>query len=280
VRPGDVIDIEITRRKFHAFDKETEQSIRKRIPEENIVNVDIVNNTLRIAGESLALPKAIASTKNYQNVELVMPVSALTIGKGTGKAKIQWFEKIEGKTLYFLDVNGTTLFSLEDGNPRFSVGSVVNFDVDMCKISVPACHINPMNTVNSIDGEFIKEKIDKKNYDFYMTMAGHKLHPTNRICEKLFGCKGTKIFRTPLNYSFDASAVSAMPYDKNKDTENAINGKVAKIVDYGYIRYAICDCNGSKITAAYDGKIGDLVSLKIDVDKITVKDKTIDIIIV
>ena len=280
VRPGDIINIEITRRKFHAFDKETEKSIRKRIPEENIVNVDIINNTLRIAGESIALPNAIKVSGNHQNVELVMPISALTIGKGTGRAKVQWIERIGEKTLYFLNVNGLTLFSLENNAPRFAVGSVVNFDVDMCKISVPACRITPMNTLNSIDGEFIKEKIDKQNYEFYMTLVGHKLHPTNRICEKLFSCKGTKIFKTPLNYTFDATAVTARPAESGKEIRNAINGRVTKIVDYGYIRYAICDCNGASIVAAYNGNVGDNVSLEIDVDKLTIKDKTIDIIIV
>ena len=278
VHPGDVVDIEITRRKFHAFDQETEKSIRKRIPEENITNVDIVDNTIRIAGETFVPPLAIAVPANCQNVELVMPVSALTIGQGTGKAKIQWIENIENKTLYFLDVNGTTLFSLEEGEPRYAVGEDVSFGIDMCKISIPACNIQPINTCNSIDGDFIKEKVDRKNYEFYLSFAGHKLRPSNRICEKLFGCKGTKIFRTPLNYSFDASAVVARPYDS--EAENALRATVTKIEDYGYIKYAICQCNGEQIVAAYDGQVGDEVSLRIDVDQITIKDRTIDIIIV
>jgi hypothetical protein len=209
-----------------------------------------------------------------------MPVSALTLGEGSGRAKIQWIERVEDKTLYFLDVNGTTLFSLENSAPRYQVGTEVSFGVDMCRISVPECGIAPINTLNSVDGDFIKEKVDKKNYEFYLFLAGHKLHPTNRICEKLFSCKGTKIFRTPLNYSFDAAAITAKPYDAANEDANALRARVEKIEDYGYIRYAICDCNGHSIVAAYDGKVGDEVSLAVDVDRITIKDKTIDIIIV
>ena len=280
VRPGDVVDIEITRRKFHAFDKETEKSIRKRIPEENITNVDISDNILKVAGEAFKLPSALCIDKNYSGIEMTMPVSALTLGEGDGRARVQWIERVEDKTLYFLDINGTTLFSLESGAPRYQVGAEVSFNVDMCKISIPECGIAPINTVNSVDGDFIKEKIDKKNYEFYLSFAGHKLLPSNRIGEKLFSCKGTKIFRTPLNYSFDASAIKAKLYDASSEDVNALRAKVEKIEDYGYIRYAVCDCNGHSIVAAYDGHVGDEVSLAIDVDQITIKDKSIDIIIV
>ena len=278
VHPGDVIDIEITRRKFHAFDKETERSIRKRIPEENITNVDISGGKIKIAGETFTPPAAIATDADYNNVEMVMPVSALTIGEGEGKAKIQWIERIEDKTLYFLDVNGTTLFSLGGTEVAHKVGDTVSFGIDMCKISIPEAGIAPVNTLNSIDGDFIKEKVSRKNYEFYMSFAGHKLSPSLRICEKLFSCKGTKIFRTPLNYSFDASAVTATLYDE--DEANALSATVTKIDDYGYVKYAVCDCNGTSVIAAYDGSVGDRVSLAIDVDKITVKDRSIDIIIV
>lgn len=278
VRPGDIIDIEISRCKFHVFDKETEKSIKKRIPEENITSVDITGGAISISGEKFTLPPAISVAENYKNAELTMPVSALTIGAGSGKAKIKSVEQIESKTLYVLSINGTILFSLEDGEPRYEVGADVNFDIDMCRISVRDAGIDPVNTVNSIDGDFIKEKINRKNYEFYIRVLGHKLQPSVRICEKLFGCKGTSIFKTPLNYSFDASAITARPYDS--EAQNALRAVVNKIDDYGYIKYATCDCNGASLIAAYDGKVGDEVSLEINVDEIVIKDRSIDIIIV
>ena len=278
VRTGDVIDIEISRRKFHVFDKETEKSIKKRIPEENITSVDITDGIISISGEKFTPPAAISVAENYKNAELTMPVSALTIGAGSGNAKIQAVEQIEGKTLYVLNVNGTVLFSLEEGAPRYEVGADVKFDVDMCKISVRDAGIEPVNTLNSIDGNFIKEKVSRKNYEFYISVFGHKLQPSVRICEKLFGCKGTSIFKTPLNYSFDASAITARPYDS--EAQNALRAVVTNIDDYGYVKYATCDCNGASLIAAYDGKVGDEVSLEINVDEIVIKDRSIDIIIV
>ena len=280
VHPGDVIDVEVSRRKFHVFDKETEKSIKKRIPEQNIVNVDIVNNTIRLAEQSFAIPSAIVVESSHQNVELVMPISALTIGRGVGKARIHGVEQIEDKTLYTLDVNGSILFSLKDGEPEYGVGDDVSFDIDMCKIAVADCGIDPMNTVNSIDGEFTKAKISRKEYQFYMQMAGHKLVPNVRICEKLFSCKGTRIFKTPLNYSFDACAVTAKPYNEGDEVGNALIGKVVSIKDYGHVKYATCDCNGTQVVAAYDGQVGDTLALEVNVDMVTIKDKTIDIIIV
>ena len=164
--------------------------------------------------------------------------------------------------------------------PKHSAGTMVSFDVDTCKIGIEACSVTPINTVNSIDGDFIKEKISKKEYEFYMEMAGHKLKPTNRICEKLFGCKGTRIFKTPLNYSFDASAITVKPYAEGDEASNALIGRVVSIRDYGHVKYVTCNCNGAEVVAAYDGQLGEEVALEINVDMVTIKDKTIDIIIV
>ena len=47
LKRGDIIDIEISKRKFHVFDKVTEKSIRRRIPEENIVKCNIENTEIK-----------------------------------------------------------------------------------------------------------------------------------------------------------------------------------------------------------------------------------------
>ena len=135
VRRGDIIDIEISRRKFHVFDKETEQSIRKRIPEENVINVNISGGVLSFEGQRFPLPPAVRCADSAC-VEMSMPVQALTLGEGVGKATVQWIETIGKQTLYFLKIGEITVFSLEEGAARFAVGDTVSFDIDFSQMSI------------------------------------------------------------------------------------------------------------------------------------------------
>ena len=280
VRRGDVINIEISRRKFHVFDKETEKSIRRRIPEENIISSTIANGALRFEGQEFILPSAVkCADVQSANADISMPVSALTLGKGNGKAEVQWIESIENKTLYFLKVGKITLFSLEDGEARFAVGDNVSFDIDFTAVSIDSLGIEPLCLTNKLDGIFTKEKdASRKFYNFFMNIGAAKLVPTESICEKLFACKGNKIFHTPLEYIFEAKDATVAPH--REDAENALFGKVLEILDYGHEKYAVIDVYGQKITAAYNGAVGDDVDVTVPPEAITIKDKSIDIIIV
>ena len=54
---------------------------------------------LALAAISLAI--FVIAKKNAASAELVMPISALKLGTGEGKATLQWTESIDSKTLYF-----------------------------------------------------------------------------------------------------------------------------------------------------------------------------------
>ena len=277
VRRGDVIDIEISRKKFHVFDKESEKSIRRRIPEENIINASICEGKLGFEGQSFTLPAAIKCS-DAQKAEISMPVSAITLGTGNGEAVVQWIEKIENKVLYFLKVGELTLFSLEHGEARFAVGDKVAFDIDFTQIAIDSMEIKPLMTTNTLDGIFTKEKDkSRKFYNFYIEIGGTRLVPTESICEKLFACKGNKIFHTPLEYIVDADKLTVVCGGAEG---NLLSGKVTEILDYGHIKYAKIDVNGQTLTAAYDGSVGDSVDVIVPVEALTIKDKSIDIIIV
>ena len=277
VRRGDIVDIEISRKKFHVFDKESEKSIRRRIPEENIINASICGGTLSFAGQRFALPPAI-SCQDAENTEVSMPIASLTLGNGGGEALVQWIEKIENKVLYFLKVGDITLFSLEEGEPRFSAGDKVAFDIDFTKVSVEALGVKPLTLTNTLDGIFTKEKDkSRKFYNFYMEIGSARLVPTESICEKLFACKGNKIFHTPLEYIVDAEQLCVVPHSEEG---NKLHGKVTEILDYGHTKYAKIDVDGQTVTAAYDGAVGDEVDVTVPVEALTIKDKSIDIIIV
>ena len=111
-----------------------------------------------------------------------------------------------------------------------------------------------------------------------MRIGSAKLKPTDGICEKLFACKGNKIFHTPLEYIFDAKDVKVSK--SSSYVYGALNGMVLKTLDYGHTKYAVIDVCGQKLIAEYDGNTGDDVRIDVPVETITIKDKSIDIIIV
>lgn len=277
VRRGDILDIEISRRKFHVFDKETEMSIRKRIPEASYIRANVEDGKLTFEGQAFEMPSAV-KCDNATDVETVIPISALTLGAGAGKANVQWVENVEGKNLYFLKVGDLTMFSLEEGEARFKAGDIVDFDIDFTKVGIEALGIAPINLTNTLDGTFTKEKDkSRKFYNFYMNVGTAKLIPTVPACEKIFACKGSKIFRTPLEYIFDASVVTVTSHEEG--ATDVLTGTVSEIRDYGFVRYATIDTEGQKVVAAYDGAVGDHVDLHVPAESIVIKDKSIDIII-
>ena len=106
-----------------------------------------------------------------------------------------------------------------------------------------------------------------------------KLKPSERICEKLFACKGPKIFNTNLRYEFNLyDAQVALANEEN--SKNHLVGEVLEIIDYGKIKFARIQIGTEEIKGIYNGSVGDKVSVEIDVDKITIIDSAIDIIIV
>ena len=203
----------------------------------------------------------------------------MTLGEGCGNAKVQWIETIGNATLYFLKAEDVTLFALQDGEARYAIGDEVSFDIDFTKLSCDALGIKPLNLTNTLDGSFTKEKNKKaKRYDFFINIGDAKLIPTDTICEKIFACKGNKIFHTPLEYVVDAKDLTV-----TKHAEGALNtltGRVTETLDYGREKFAIIDVYGQKLIAAYDGGADECVDVCVPVEALTIKDKTIDIIIV
>ncbi len=275
VRRGDIIDIAISLKKFHVFDKETEMSLRRRIPRENIIAGAVENGAITFAGQRFGMPPAI-SCADAADCEIVMPVSALKLGAGAGKATVQWTEAIDGKTLYFLKAGDLTLFSIEEGAARYEIGDAVDFDIDMRKVQIDACGITPIDLTNRMAGMLTKEK-DKsgKFYNFYIETEGQRLVPENALCQKLFSVGGTKIFKTKLEYDFDTEAVRVA----DEGETNVLRGKVEEILDYGEYVYAKVAIGGSCVTVAHGGAVGDELALAIDGHAISVKDSELDIII-
>ncbi len=271
---GDIIDISVNPDKFHVFDKESEINLKSRIPDTNHIVCDTENGHIVIQGERFPLPPAI-KTPNGRNIELTVPVSALKTGKGIGTAEVRRVEVMEKTVLYTLGVGELTVFASEQGEARYKQGDKIAYDIDMRYIGIKEYGITPLCMQNTLHGEFVKQKISGKKYDFYLRISGQMLKASDELSKKLFACCGTKIFRKPLQYIFAASdcRIVAEPY------QNSLSGTVTDISDYGVKKYATVSVHGQNIIAEYDGLIGDKVFVQIDVSSISVKDTDLDITI-
>jgi hypothetical protein len=65
-----------------------------------------------------------------------------------------------------------------------------------------------------------------------------------------------------------------------ENAENVLCGRVLEVLDYGRVKYAVIDAYGQRLIVAYDGSVGETVDVTVPVEAVTIKDKTIDIIIV
>ncbi|MBR6782153.1 MAG: sn-glycerol-3-phosphate ABC transporter ATP-binding protein UgpC [Clostridia bacterium] len=290
---GGLIQAAVNLGKLHLFDRETEVSIKPRIPTENLIPCALTADALTFAGQRLPLPPALRGRKAAEGVAenavpaILIPADALLLGTGSGRATVAEAETYTAqgvtRTLYRLTVGGEVIFATEAGEPRFSVGDVLPFDVDLSRVTVEAYGIHPLPAENRLSGRFTKEKeLDDKGkrvYRFYLEMEDMPIPADPELCEKLFSCKGTAIFRAPLSYRFPPDAVTVTPRDK--DTENTVlPGRVKGILDYGRVTYAEIDVCGKTVIAPYNGKAGEAVGLTLDQDRLTVVDAEVDIIIV
>ena len=271
------VGVDIKLQEETMVDKETEKSIRRRIPEENIIKCNIEEGHIKFEQQDFLLPNAIFH-QNKENVEMTLPIEGLILGEGAGLAKVEYIEKINDSILYFLKVGELTLFSVEKGEQRYQVGESVNFDLDLTQITVEECGILPLPKLNRLSGSFVKVKTIRSNYEFFMKADKSRLLPSERICEKLFACKGQKIFSTDLIYEFSVKDTVVLP----KDTEEKyyISGIVEEVLDYATRKFSKVKVGEDIILVEYNGYVGEEVKLDVDVDKVTIIDKAIDIIIV
>ena len=293
---GDVLDIAVSLRKLHLFDRETENSIIPVVPIENVCACTLGNGFLIFASQRFSLPPALgkaAKEKASPSAALTLPTGALLLGTGSGRAKVEEAELIRGegvtKTLYRLTVGGETVFAAESGEPRFRVGDALPFDLDFSRITVetaggpPSSGITPLPVENRLNGRFTKEKETdgkgRKVYRFYLEVEDLPVAADEELREKLFSCKGTAIFRTPLSYRFPPHAVTVSPRSGNADAR-CLPGRVTETLDYGRTIYVRITVGNQSVIAPYDGRAGEAVNIAIDQSKLTVVDAEADIIIV
>lgn len=250
----------------HLFDRDTEESIMPRIPEYNYLDCRVENGKLSFLGNTLILPPA--ATCGDGNGELLIPVSAVKFG-GKLKGKVIGCEEINGQILVAIDVNGCRLYALSS-EQRESGEVEVGLDFKQLIIKTDSGSVQPMPTVNGLNGTFITEKrpetVDgkrKKVARYYLLINGTKLEAPAEIYRKMFAATtGRKVYNSAYRYEWS-------PYDFTFG-ENGIEAEVLETLDYGEEKFVKCSVGEEILYVAADGEHSGTVKLIPDVGKVSV----------
>ena len=266
IESNSIIDITLDSSFIHLFDSETEESILKRIPHNNYVNVEINQNKLLLYGLEFDLPPALCHL-NDGNYDALIPLEAIKLSKGD-MARIKNLEHIEENTnLLTLDINNHILFAFDNTN----ISGQVKLELDMSLITLlknKEVIVNPVKNQNVFNGEFIvkkvKEKWMKSHNEYFLKFINNEFISTSSITRKM--CQAydnRRVFHEKYEFSFDSSSITV--------SKEGIEGKVINILDYGAKRYAIIKVVNEEIIILNDEiEINDKVYLSFNIDNVSV----------
>ena len=266
IESNSIIDITLDSSFIHLFDSETEESILKRIPHNNYVNVEINQNKLQLYGLEFDLPPALCHLKDG-NYDALIPLEAIKLSKGD-MARIKNLEVIEENTnLLTLDINNHILFAFDNTN----ISGQVKLELDMSLITLlknKEVIVNPVKNQNVFNGEFIvkkvKEKGMKSHNEYFLKFLNNEFVSTSSITRKM--CQAydnRRVFHEKYEFSFDSSSITV--------SKEGIEGKVINILDYGMKRYAIIRIYDEEIIILNNEvTVDDKVHLSFNIDNVSV----------
>ncbi len=132
LKSGDVVEAAFDLSMAHYFDKDTEESIKPRIPKDNVFDCSIKSNVISFLSQKIKLPNAI-KVEDINNVELFVPTDAIDF-KGKYECKVIEIKKIDGKQIISLKLDNRIFYAVSDINVK--VGAKVKVGFDITRISV------------------------------------------------------------------------------------------------------------------------------------------------
>ncbi len=262
--------------RLHFFDKETEVSIRRPIPNETTLPCKVIDRTLLVGSQKFPLPSAL-SCPDADDLRLSIPTASVRLCHGDAVATVARIETFGERALVVLSFDDLTLFATSLTERAPSVGERVRFDIDMRKISLSNGRIVPLDTTDRLICRLIKEKRGRA-VDFYFKLSGgQKISANGPLCERLFATRSTAVFRTELEMVFDADAAEI----KMTPSGEGVIGRVCEILDYTSHKYVRVDISGRKIVllCGIDVSVGDDVEVTIDPCRVSIIDRELGIII-
>lgn len=275
---GDIIDISMKLSHLRTFDKETENNIAPRIPQEILVHGEVKDGQLKMLGTNFILPNAIKAANGTYTVTI--PTNAVRLG-GKIKAVLTQNEMVNRQIINHFKVGNTYLFGLD--LPNCEEGDV-NLDIDLKQLTLSdneTVIVAPITEYNSLLGKMSVEKIcterevdgkvkkiKEKVHKF--TIADCKIECPEELAMRILTGADKSIFKKELEYRFAPDSVSV--------EEEGIPATVMELLDYGTEKFAKCKVGENYVIVKVASDFNqENVLLKIDVKKLIVVEKQRDI---
>jgi len=269
--PGDTAEFALDLRKIYLFDQATEESIIHKIPPYSTLKGVVKKDKIRIGEQIMDICPAVAEKINDGPIEIYIPSDAIKVEAGSIKAKIVNYAVIDNKKLLALEIDGQLIFATVDPGVELKSATDIYFDQTKLSFKQDGREISKLDSTIKLTGTLIR---DRKNKTYYYMVEGRKLPISQAVCQKLFSAKGREILKTPLGFK-----TSSYDIDLTKEDFTA---KIEKVLDYGknnlFAEVGINDQTHILVKIA-KGNIGDSISFGIDLDKTTIIDDTINIIL-
>ena len=273
VEPNSIIDISFDNSFIHLFDKESEDSILKRVPNNNYVNVEVKENKLSLYGLEFSLPSAIKVPPS--KYEALIPLKSILVKEGNS-IKVLEAEAIEKGFLLTLMANDHIFFAYSEKKYQY-----VDIDIDMAQITIKTKEkevVTPLSVTNSFVGEFINKKVKDGflhyHNEYFIRLLESEFPSLETITKKMCQAyENRELFHKKYLYSFSPDAI--------KISNEGIKGIVKNRLDYGNNIYVLIKIGDKEIVVKNNEVNNDEeVYLQFDFEKMEVTEIERDIKII
>jgi multiple sugar transport system ATP-binding protein len=174
-RIGDIIDVAFDISRAHFFDAEKEHTICPRVPSENVFDVALNGDVVKLLGQEVKLPRAIL--KQLQGKEtsaiktMLIPTRALTAGGSDLSGKVVKTEKIGKDIITHITTDNRTFFLV--GDKEYALDEVIGLDIDFKQVAFAGSDqeevVLPLQKYDTFYGSYFDRSNAKRSVSYLVS---------------------------------------------------------------------------------------------------------------
>ena len=283
IRSGDVIPISFDLSRAHFFDAESGESIRKAIPDRNVIVGEMDETSVTVAGCRIPLPPVLQG-RMTGTVTLDVPIRAVRRADGSkAVCRIVSAERIGATDLTGLMLGEDVLFA---EGALGAVGESVGIGLDFRQITMTDVRgrtVSALRERSCLYGRILRESSvrsdaergagrGRKAVRFLFEMEGARYEIPDALMERLLKTAGVGVLKRALRYEIPPEAI--------RIGEGSGEGHVLRMLDYGDgALYCLLSVGGRELVARTDTLQSGTVRFSVDLSAVTFVDDRLDVIL-
>lgn len=273
VEQGDTLYLDVDVDRIHLFDKETEITLMRDIPDYSKVPATVKEDKMTVFGKKVTMNPVYCS-KLSMDVDLEIPPHAFIPGKDF-TLPVHRVENVNGQHLAYLNYEDRYVFALVDENVK--EGDKYSFSLAYDQIKVidndDNVVLEPIGKDEHFIGRFSKheyhedrERVIDFNYHIDdLVVAAPRVNGF-----KINQVEGNNCYKKNYRYVIDRDLINV-----SKEGEGLL-ATVTDVLDYGNRVYAMVQANGHELLVNYDRELGTDLVLNVNGEDIAVYQMEID----